>query len=161
MSKKNYHTPAIKTREDHPIPRPRKDGIDLLCPFCKPTHPIFPGKPNACGTTLRVTAVQQIISARTVRIEGLTCIKCRQTGKGEMVHYMNGYVHVEECAPEIQLLTEIPAYSKWAEWVYKLPERIRDQVEKLTGVVQIVHGLSPNGEETDRIEGYFFKKVQA
>lgn len=156
MSKKNYHTPATKTREAHPIPRPNKDGIDILCPFCKPPHPIVPGKPTLCGTRLHVTAVQEIISARTVRIEGLTCIKCRETGRGEMVRYMNGFVHVEECAPEISLLTEIPEFSRTAKIIYNLPERIRTLLEKLTGQTQKVHGLDPDGKETEEIIGYFF-----
>jgi len=47
MSKKSYHTPQIKTREEHPIPKREKDGILLMCPFCKPSHALIPGKPNA------------------------------------------------------------------------------------------------------------------
>ena len=156
MSKKPYHTPAIKTREAHPIPKRGKEHIALMCPFCSPTHPLVPGKPSTCGTSLRVMAVQTIVSARTARIEGLTCVKCGQKAGGEMVKYFNGYIHLQECAPEIQLLTSIPAYSKWAKWVYKLPESLREKIEKWTGVVQIVHGLTPDGEDTGEIEGYFF-----
>lgn len=159
MAKKtSYHTPQVKTREEHPIPRREKNGVLLMCPFCKPTHPIIPGKPTACGTTLRVTAVQKIISARTVRIEGLTCVKCGEKGKGEMVQYFNSFVHVEECAPDVQLLSSIPNYSKWAEIVFNLPEKLRDRVEKVTGMVQVVQGLTPDGEETGEVEGYFFAK---
>lgn len=76
-----------------------------------------------------------------------------------MVKYLNGYVHVQECAPDVQLLTDIPKYSKFAKFVYRLPESVRSWVEKRTGVVQIVHGLRPDGHETGAIEGYFFGKV--
>lgn len=106
---------------------------------------------------LHVTAIQEIISSRTVRIEGLTCIKCRQTGHGEMVRYMNGYVHLEECAPEINLLTEAPKLSRWAEIIYNLPEGLRKQVVRWTGAVECVHGLDPSGNEQEII-GYSFSK---
>lgn len=76
-----------------------------------------------------------------------------------MVKYMNGYVHVQECAPDVQLLTEVPSYSRLAKFVFKLPEKLRNLVEKRTGVVQIVHGLTPDGAETGKIEGYFFSKA--
>lgn len=156
--KQKHYTPSIKTRELPPIVHKTRGGIVLMCPFCNPTHPLVPGQPNNCGTKIRVTAVQEIISARTVRIEGLTCVKCRETGKGEMVQYFNGYVHVEECAPGIQLLSSIPKYSKWAKVVFNLPETWRERVEKLTGVVQVVQGLTPDGKETGNVEGYFFAK---
>jgi hypothetical protein len=106
-----------------------------------------------------VTAVQTIISARTARQEALVCVKCRKMGGGEMVRYMNGYIHVQECAPEVKLLREIPKYSRLAEWVYRLPEKARSVIEKRTGIVQMVHELTPGGEETGAIQGYFFSKV--
>jgi len=76
-----------------------------------------------------------------------------------MVQYFNGYVHVEECAPDVQLLSSIPDYSKWAEFVFKLPETLRSRVEKWTGMVQVVQGLTPDGTETGEVEGYFFAKA--
>jgi hypothetical protein len=160
MKHKNY-SPGLRTRELPPLPQRTKNGVALLCPFCQPTHPLIPGKANNCGTEIRVTAVQTIISARTARQEGLACVKCRKTGQGEMVRYMNGYIHAQECAPEIKLLREIPKYSKTAEWVYRLPEKVRAVVEKRTGMVQMVHELTPEGEETGAIQGYFFNKKAA
>lgn len=156
MKKKSTYKPAIRTRELPPIAHKGKEGVVLMCPFCNPTHPLAPGKANQCGTEIRVTAVQAIISALTVRQEQLTCVKCRKTGTGEMVRYMNGFIHVEECAPEIQLLREIPKYSRWAKFVYRLPEGMRALVEKRTGVAQSVHELTPEGKETGVVQGYFF-----
>lgn len=159
MTKKSHFKPSTRTRESIPHAKAGKDGrIELLCPFCAPKHPISPGIPSVCGTELRVTAVQTIISARTARLEKLTCIKCGKTGKGEMVRYFSGYIHLEDCNPDVQMLTAIPEYSKWAEFVFKLPEWMRAQVEKLTGVVQRVNGLTPEGQETGEVEGYFFNK---
>jgi hypothetical protein len=158
MKHKNY-SPSLRTRELPPIPQRSKNGVALLCPFCQPTHPLIPGKANNCGTEIRVTAVQTVISARTVRQEGLTCVKCRKKGEGEMVRYMNGYIHVKECAPDVKLLREIPKYSKTAKFVYRLPEKLRDLVERRTGIVQMVHELTPEGEETGMVQGYFFHKA--
>jgi hypothetical protein len=158
---KPSYKPSIKTRELPPIAHPAKGGvIALMCPFCNPTHPLVPGQANTCGTELKVTAIQAIISARTVRQQGLICFKCREKGKGEMVQYMNGYIHVEECAPDINLLREIPPYSRWAELIYRFPKKIRARIEKVTGIVQIVHELTPEGEETGKIQGYFFSPVK-
>lgn len=159
MTKKSHFTPSIRTREMLPLAKRTKEGIILLCPFCTPAHAITPGESSPCGTHLRVTAVQEVISARTARQQGLVCVKCRKTGGGEMVKYLNGYVHVQECAPDVKLLTQIPKYSNFAKFVFKLPERLRTLIEKRTGVVQIVHGLTPEGQETGQIEGYFFGKV--
>jgi hypothetical protein len=159
--KHKHYTPSIKTRELPPIAHKTRGGVALMCPFCNPTHPLVPGQPNNCGTEIRVTAVQAIVSARTVRQEGLTCVKCRVKGSGEMVRYMNGYIHFQECAPEIKLLRETPKYSRWAELVYRFPEGIRAKIEKMTGIVQMVHELTPEGAETGKVQGYFFSRPKA
>jgi len=161
MSKKSTFKPGVRTREDIPLYKRDKDGVVLLCPFCTPSHPIVPGTPSPCGTSLRVTAVQNIISSRMARQQGLVCVKCRKEGHGEMVQYMNGFVHVEDCAPDVQLLTEVPTYSRLAKMVFQLPEKIRNLVEKRTGVVQVVRGLTPDGQETGKVEGYFFGRKAA
>ena len=161
MSKRKPHfSPSVRTREAAPHAKKTTEGVVMLCPFCNPPHAINPGQPNACGVTLRVTAVQEIVGARTVRQEKLTCIKCGESGHGEMVRYFGGFLHLEECNPEVKLLTEIPEYSKWAARVFGLPESLRSVVEKFTGVVQVVHGKTPEGEETGEVEGYFFDKAQ-
>lgn len=160
MSKKNNYKPGIRTREMLPLATRTKDGhIILMCPFCVPSHALTPESPSPCGTKLHVTAVQKVISARTARQEGLVCVKCREKGGGEMVKYLNGYIHLKDCAPGVRLLTEVPKYSRTAKFVFKLPEKLRGVVEKHTGVVQMVHELTPEGQETGQIQGYFFKKA--
>jgi len=161
MSKKTKFKPTVRTREMLPLAKKTKTGVLLLCPFCTPAHPITPGQSSSCGTSLRVTAVQQVISARTARQENLVCVKCKGIGGGEMVQYLNGYIHVNECAPDVQLLREIPKYSKLAALAYKLPESVRSLVEKRTGVVQMVREITPDGEETGNIQGYFFRRKEA
>lgn len=152
----------MRTREMMPLAKKTKSGMVLMCPFCTPTHVISPGTPSQCGSELRVTVVQQIISARTARNGGFVCVKCRETGGGEMVRYMNGFVHVKECAPDVRLLRETPKYSKLAALVYKLPEKVRSMVECYTGMVQMVHELTPDGAENGVVQGYFFSsKVKA
>jgi hypothetical protein len=159
VAKKSRFKPSTRTRESLPHARPTKDGgIELLCPFCTPPHPLTPGNASVCGTELRVTAVQTVISARTARLEKFTCVKCGEVGKGEMVRYFNGYLHVEECNPEMQLLTEMPKFSRVAEFVYKLPSWLSELIEDYTGIVQVVREITPEGVETGAIEGYFFHK---
>jgi hypothetical protein len=128
-----------------------------MCPFCNPTHEIKAGKQNICGTQLKVMVEQPIIGARTTRDEGLICKKC---GKpcGEMLMHMNGFIHIYDCSPGVQLLNEMPEFSKFAAFVYKLPRPVRSWLEKSTGIVQIVEEIDPEDGPTGVIQGYFFKK---
>lgn len=75
-----------------------------------------------------------------------------------MVQYMNGHVHLENCTPGTRLLTELPAFSKAAEFVYNLPKKLRAIIERMTGPVQYVKEIDTKGEETGNIVGYFFLK---
>jgi len=147
----------IRTRELTPIPMQTKTGIVLMCPFCVPTHEIRAGMMNICGTQLKVMVEQPIIGARTTRDEGLICKKC---GKccGEMIQHLNGYVHKADCSPGVQLLNEMPVYSRFAALIYKLPPPVRSWLEKRTGIVQFVEETSVEGFKTGVIQGYFFKK---
>lgn len=158
MSKKkpNYRG-GIKTRKSVPGVIRNGDIAQLGCPFCTPTHVLVPGTPGPCGTVLEVTAVQMIISPRIVRNEGLICLRCRK-GDGEMVKHGNSYVHTEDCTPGTRLLSELPAFSKSAKFVYSLPVKLRDFVERFTGKVQYVKEIDTRGEETGNIIGYFFLK---
>lgn len=156
-TKKPAYRGGIKTRRSTPGVMNTKDGAQLSCPFCNPTHVLVPGTPGHCGTILEITAVQQVISSRIVRNEGLVCARCRQ-GDGEMVKYMNGYIHLANCAPGTRLLSELPEFSKSAEFVFRLPGKVRSFVERITGVVQYVKEIDTQGQETGRIVGYFFLK---
>lgn len=148
-------------REAMPTPRVTEQGTQILCPFCVPTHPLMPTEPSACGTVLKVTAVQMIYPKRTVVRKKMICLKCHEGG-GEMVIYMNGFVHLPDCKPETRLLPNLPEFNKTARLVFKLPERLRTAVEKYTGKVQYVGEITKDGEKTGQILGYFFipKRVQ-
>lgn len=75
-----------------------------------------------------------------------------------MVKYMNGYIHLANCAPGTRLLSELPAFSRSAEFVFHLPDKLRSFVERMTGVVQYVKEIDTQGKETGEIVGYFFLK---
>lgn len=149
--------PLLKTRELPPIPFPTKNGVELRCPFCSDHHVILPNTESPCGTRVEVVAVQEVISSRLVRKEGLICIKCRKSG-GEMVRYRNSFVHAEECNPEVRLLQEIPKFSWFADKVFHLPEPFRKRIEKFTGRADQVQDMDTNGERTGKVLGYFFWK---
>ncbi len=147
----------IKMRRLAPIPVQMKTGIALMCPFCHPTHEIKAGRRNICGTQLNVMLEQPIIGARTTRDEGLICKKCGK-GCGEMLYHLRGYIHLADCAPEVQLLNDMPKFSRWAAFIYKLRPPVRSWLEKRTGIVQIVEETDIEGVETGVIQGYFFKR---
>ena len=150
-----------RKREMTPIGKPTKSGIVLMCPFCKPSHAVVPGRDNSCGVVLDVKAIQPVIGARSVRIEKIFCVKCGKSG-GEMLYYFNGYVHLKNCTPGTRLLTEMPEYSRMAAFVYNLPAQVRSWLEKRMGIVQMVKEITPEGVETGEAQGYFFlKKAKA
>lgn len=158
MKHKNFR-PPVNTRELPPKVRQGEKGIQLLCPFCQQTHVIVPGQESACGTTLKVTAIQTIIPARTVRDKGLTCIKCHESG-GIMVRYMGGYVHLEDCKPGTMLMTELPPFSKFAERVFKMKVgRVKAFLEKRYGHAEQIQEIDPAGNKTGKIMGYVFLKA--
>jgi hypothetical protein len=139
--------------------RKGKHGVQIMCPWCSPSHALNPAESSPCGTSLKLTAVQTILPARLVREKKLTCVKCRGNS-GEMVPYMNGFIHIAECAPGTFLLRDQPSYSLLARMVYKTPTRIRKFLEKLTGPAKEVKEVDPSGSETGRIIGYFFLKTR-
>ena len=148
----------IKTREARPITRKTKNGAELLCPFCHPEHVILPGKPTTCGTTIQVVAVQKMITQHTAKQHNITCMKCHQSTGGDMVACMNGFIHTFDCAPGTVVLSAEPKYSKWAEKVFHLPEKVRKVIEKKMGEVKEIAEIDAKGKETGKILGYFFYK---
>lgn len=149
----------FRTREAGPSMTMTKDGARILCPFCKPPHVIFPGQPTPCGTTLKLTAIQDILPSRIVRMQHILCLKCHQGG-GEMVQYMNGFVHLIDCDPKTRLLPEIPAFNLLAGVVFHLPEGVRTVIEKVAGHAQAVEEIDVAGNKTGKVLGYFFMKMQ-
>lgn len=151
--------PLFRTREASPSMNRTKAGVQILCPFCRPTHAIAPGEPTPCGTILRLVAVQDVLPSRIVRIQGLKCLKCHNGG-GEMVQYMNGFIHLEDCDPKTRLLPQHPNYNIFARLVFKLPKGIRSVIEKSTGPAQEVDEIDEQGNKTGKVMGYFFMKFQ-
>lgn len=147
----------IKTRELPPKVEATKKGVVVSCPFCTPPHAIIPGVVSPCGTTLRVTAVQEVMSAHGTRHNDIKCLKCGQTGK-EMVRYRSGFVCLAECKPGTKLMTEIPPLSKVAKLVYRLPVKLRSFVEKSTGAAKELQEIDIEGKPTGGVVGYFFWK---
>jgi len=142
-------------------PKYKNDGgnVQILCPFCEPSHPIYPHKISACGTLLKVAAVQTVYPARTLKKAEVVCVKCGKPG-GEMVAYGRGFVHVQECNPERKLLAEAPTYSEWARRVYNMPNWLRGWLERFTGAATEVIELDGEGRETGRIIGYYFAEAK-
>jgi len=132
----------------------------MLCPFCVPPHPLVPGQQAACGTVVRVTAIQTVVPARTAHKYDLRCLKCHETGGGPMVRSGNGYVHQADCVPGTRILTEPPPNSKFAERVFGMKDGMpRRFIENRYGKAQCVREVDVDGNETGKILSYFFQKV--
>lgn len=148
--------PEFKVREALPRVRDEKGGVLLECPFCEIPHTVGVGQDSACGTTLRVTAVQTIVPTRTVHKRGLKCFKCGKGG-GEMVPFNQGFIHLIDCVPVTKLMAQPPKeFSRWAGMVYQFPEFLRKRVERVTGAVKRVDEIDPQGRETGKTLGYIF-----
>jgi len=159
MSKKNNFKRPISERIDVPkIERDKQGNAILLCPFCKPTHPLRAENDASCGTVLQVRAVQLVYKAKFDKT--LVCVKCMQGG-GEMVRFQNGYVHTHDCAPGVVTLEKPPDFSKFAERVYGMPPRVKKIFENIFGTAVPVLEVMPGGEKTGITLGYFFKKPRA
>lgn len=158
MAKHPTNRPEYKIREAAPRVKENGREVLILCPFCPIPHPVAVGRTAACGTELRVTAVQTIIPARTVHKKKLVCFKCNESG-GEMVHFNQGYIHLHDCKPDTPLLADPPkSFSRLARLVYGFPAPIRKMIERQTGLVKRVDEIDPAGTETGRTLGYIFYK---
>lgn len=155
MAKKTVSQPRVTKRTAIPHGSKDKNGnIIFLCPFCKPPHPLIPGKISSCGTQLQLEAVQVVYHAK---YSNLVCAKCGKTG-GDMTKWLDAFVHIEDCTPGVQLLNEEPEYSHLAAVIYKLPVWARIKIEKFTGQVMTVDEVQPDGKRTGKVLGCFFMK---
>jgi len=157
-----YKPPKVPYRTREATPRSRRTGkkVELLCPFCAPTHAIEPNKPSPCGTIVRVVATQYVISQRYAKNNDIVCLKCGETKGGELVQCQNGYIHTHDCKPGMVVMTSAPKFSKFAEYVFKLPEKIRSKIEKRMGMVKEIESVDKSGKKTGEILGYFFYKPE-
>lgn len=152
----------FQIREQPPKTEVTKNGMQVLCPYCPLPHPLIPGEVAACGTIVKVTAVQMVMPARRARRDKIRCMKCHQTEGGEMVKYNNGWIHATDCMPGTRFLALMPEFSKLAGWVFRLKETnlIRKWVEGVKGAAQEVHEIDAEGKETGTVLGYYFLKKQ-
>jgi len=99
-----------------------------------------------------------MITPRIARQNNVVCMKCGKNTGGTLVQCMNGFMHSFDCAPGITILSEPPKYDKKAEYVFKLPAKIRKMVEKRTGEAKMIEEVDPNGKNTGKVLGYIFHK---
>lgn len=151
----NGQKPEVTTRELPPKVRKLERGMQLMCPFCVPPHPIVPNQDAVCGTSVKVVAVQVIIPLRTVRDKGLTCAKCGEQGKGPMVRFGQGFVHLEDCKPGMVFFAQKPVYSRMAKYVYHL----KDGWWKKFLTARYGEPAEVKETATNKVEGYAFQRV--
>jgi len=155
MSKKSSFKPPVSQRTATPGMTKGADGRNvILCPFCKPAHELHPGFMEACGTRLQLSAVQQVVKAK---YSGTICVKCGKGG-GEMVRYMNAFIHTSDCSPDVMTMTEPPKFSRLAKIIYKSPKWAKMFFEKFTGQTMPVDEVKPDGTRTGVTLGYFFMR---
>jgi len=147
--------PAFRVREAEP--KVTKD-MKIMCPFCPIPHPLVAGEVATCGTYIKVSAVQRIY--RTRLNKDMVCAKCGKPG-GEMVHFQNAFVHLEDCMPGVAVMNEAPQFSRLASFVFKMKDgKLKNIIEKRTGAAKSVEEVEPNGKRTGRTLGYFFYRSQ-
>ena len=145
--------PAFRVREAEP--KVTKD-MKIMCPFCALPHPLVAGEVAPCGTYIKVSAVQRIYRAKFK--PDMVCAKCGK-GDGEMVHFQNAFIHVENCMPGVAVMNERPKFSRFASFVFNMKDGIlKTLIEKQTGVARSVEEVEPSGKRTGVTLGYFFYK---
>lgn len=158
MARKTLLKPQTTTRENAVRIFKTEKGFRIMCPFCNPAHPLEAGRVAPCGTVLKMTAVQEVVSGRSARLSGLVCLKCHKTGGGDLIHWQNGYVHKDDCNPEQALLVVPPRFSWWAGIRYRVSDWFKNRkvMAFVRGNAQRVKEINPEGVETGRILGYVF-----
>jgi len=145
--------PQFKVREAEP--KVTQD-MKIMCPFCPIPHPLIAGEVAPCGTYIKVSAVQRIYRAKFNK--DMVCAKCGKAG-GEMVHFQNAFVHLEDCMPGVTVMNEAPKFSRLASFVFKMNDGIlKTLIEKMTGEAKSVEEVEPSGKRTGKTLGYFFYK---
>ena len=128
-----------------------------MCPFCIIPHPLIAGEVSPCGTYIKVSAVQRVYKAR--HMTGMVCARCGKEG-GEMIHARNAFIHLENCTPNEAWISELPKFSRLAEFVFKMKDgKIKTLIENRTGKARSVMNVEPDGKHTG-VLGYFFYRSQ-
>lgn len=152
--KSKFANPQITQRFGNPTMKKGESGeLVILCPWCKPTHPLSTVGVSACGTQLQLRAVQTVYHAKYRK--DMVCIKC-QKGGGDMARFNNAFVHILDCMPGVATLIDPPKFSRMASLVFKLPIKIKSIIEKYFGEVKVVEEVDVDGARTGNILGHFF-----
>lgn len=154
MSKRTHQKPPVKSRRAMPLVN---DKGELVCPFCRPTHPLDPTEQSLCGTHIEITAVQTVYKAQYLK-EPPKCLKCGGD-KGEMVRFQGAFIHAVDCKPGMALMTETPTLTPWARWIYHLPDFAKRPIEKRIGRASPLELIDQEGKKTGEVAGYFFYKT--
>lgn len=78
--------PHVFKRNAVPLTRQIGGKMELMCPFCRPSHPLLVGVVAPCGTQLTVHAEQTIYRAKFDK--EMKCVKCGEGG-GRMARIQN------------------------------------------------------------------------
>lgn len=162
MKHTTSHQYDMKLREANPKIQREKTGIAILCPFCDPPHLLVPDKVSPCGTMIVVKAVQTIMPEKRAKRDKIACMKCHQIGWGNMVKFMDGFVHMHDCSPGTIMMVETPPFSALAKFAHGLGAKnpIRKAIEKRNGLAQAVNEIDSTGKKTGKVLGYVFYQEQ-
>lgn len=142
-----YGTPTKTLEAGKPV---------ILCPFCTPTHPLSVSGPSACGTMIEIRASQPVYKAKLHK--DMVCVKCKQGG-GSMIQFNDMFIHTHDCVPGVTVFTDPSRFSRMAKIVYHAPALFKANLEKRFGVAKVVNEVTPAGESTGRVLGYYFQKA--
>jgi len=115
MAKKVARPVRIKHRAKDPIFEWRGKEVKIYCPYCENKHPISIQEVAACGTVLRVEAVQEIW-------KNTTCAVCGKADGERMIKIGDKYRHMHQCVEGKKILIIPPKPSFTARIIHKLPE---------------------------------------
>lgn len=101
----------------------------VLCPFCKPPHPILADREGPCGTRLELRAIQ-------VTYENVVCTLCGKSG-GTLVRVGDRYRHTYNCSPGKYLYATPPKKSILAGILFKMPDWTHLQFARMFGKVAV------------------------
>ena len=135
-----------RNRKAHPRITLRDDVVMIECPFCHPPHPIQPGEPAKCGTTLELTAVQVTYTA-------VECSLCGSV-QGTLVRIGERYKHDYDCTPGKTIYTVPPEHSRAAALFWRMPGFVQRWYASKYGKV-VVELTSTNVETKEtKVTGY-------
>jgi len=158
VKKHTPRKPYSYRRATPEIGKDAKGNHALLCPFCSPPHPLYPGVVAPCGTTLQIEAVQMVVRA-TLDNKKLVCAKCGKSG-GKMTPFGEGFIHAFDCMPGAAMITEseFPPMGRFLAW---LPEAFQNALAPVVGRAYPVQEVTKTGERTGKVLGYIIQKEKS